>query len=267
MCTVTFLPLADGYLLATNRDERRDRGAALPPSLRRLGGRRVVAPTDADAGGTWVAVDDLGRGLCILNGDRPPARPPPADAPSRGRLGLDLMEEPVRDAALERLERRRADGRLRERPFKLLVLEPGPTPLMHRIDWDGVQLATAETSEPSLAISSTFEPDAVARVRAEAFVELLERVAAPADELAAAQRRWHASHTPSRPEGDAYGVCMHRPDARTVSLTAVAVTAGEVSMAYQPGHPCEGSPTVTVRIPRRAARGSARAGVPHRRRR
>ena len=68
MCTVVFVPRADGgYLLGHNRDESRSRGRATPPTLHVLGRRRALAPGDPDAGGTWLGVDSEGRSVCILN--------------------------------------------------------------------------------------------------------------------------------------------------------------------------------------------------------
>jgi hypothetical protein len=48
-------------------------------------------------------------------------------------------------------------------------------------------------------------------------------------------RGLHASHSPVR---GSFSVCVHRPDAATVSYTEVVFTAGELSMRYHAGHPC-----------------------------
>lgn len=274
MCTVTFLPLPDGgYLLGTNRDESHRRTEARTPAVRTLAGRPVLAPLDGDAGGTWIAADELGRSLCILNGDRPPASPVEAGAPSRGLLVLALMADPsaaaVRSALYERLRR----GHLREKPFKLLVAEPGSggaPARISRVDWDGRRLTAGESDGPTLAVSSTFDTDGVAAYRSRAFAALRAAVLWPeaerlrrhgeergtatapprldVDALAALQHRWHASHAEHAAEGDAYSVCMHREDARTVSCTLVRVGPRRVAMRYQPGHPCAGAPLVEASL-------------------
>ena len=66
MCTVSWLPEPGGFTLCFNRDERRTRGAALPPESRRAGGRAFLAPYDSDHGGTWLAVNDAGLALGLL---------------------------------------------------------------------------------------------------------------------------------------------------------------------------------------------------------
>lgn len=252
MCTVSFLVLpGGGYLLGTNRDESPRRGLARPPSVhplpptRALAATRVLAPTDSDADGTWVAVDDAGRCLCLLNGDRPPAHAPADDAPSRGRLVLELMAAPTAEAVLTELRARVTIGALREKSFKLLVARPGDGTRpaeVERIEWDGAQLLRARHLGDSLFVSSRMEPDAVADARGELFDTLTACPRTAVDALADAQQRWHASHRPQAPHGDGFSVCMHRDEARSVSFTQVRAFPGDVSMRYLAGQPCEASP-------------------------
>jgi hypothetical protein len=42
-------------------------------------------------------------------------------------------------------------------------------------------------------------------------------------------------HSPVR---GSFSICVHRPDAATVSYTEVAFTGGELTMRYHAGHPC-----------------------------
>ncbi|GJM23489.1 MAG: hypothetical protein DHS20C15_34040 [Planctomycetota bacterium] len=277
MCTVSFLVLPDGgYLLATNRDESPRRGLAQAPSLRTLPPQgelaspstdtplsadtppsmdtppsvdaaplpRVLAPTDADAGGTWIAVDESGRCLCVLNGDRPPARVAPDDAPSRGQLVLELMRAPDAESVFAELQARAASGALREKAFKLLVARRGDSSRpadVERIEWDGAQLVRSRHSGDGVFVSSRIEPDAVAAARGALFATLSSAPHADAQALAAAQLRWHASHRHEAPRGDGFSVCMHRDEARSVSLTQVRARPDAVSMHYLAGQPCEAS--------------------------
>jgi len=253
MCTVTFLPglPRGGWMLATNRDESPRRLPALAPYATEIGGRLVLAPRDADEGGTWIGVDEQGFALAILNGDRPAAAPPPADPVSRGRLVLELLERRGADAVWAELQRRERAGGLRHRPFKLVVVEPGRSgapAALRRAEWDGRALSLAATAGPQCITSSGVQPDAVAAVRCAAFARFLEGVrprlredasAADLDALAAALHEFHASHRPEAPAGDALSVCMHRPEARTVSSTLVLVGPQAIRMDYQPGWPCQ----------------------------
>ena len=48
--------------------------------------------------------------------------------------------------------------------------------------------------------------------------------------------RWLTSHEPER---GPLSVCMHRPEARTVSRTLVEVAGDSAAMRYLDGSPCE----------------------------
>lgn len=74
-------------VVAANRDEKLDRPAA-PPSLRRLNGRRFVAPTDLTGGGTWLGFNDAETFVGITNRHFATKRGP---LRSRGLLVLDTL--------------------------------------------------------------------------------------------------------------------------------------------------------------------------------
>lgn len=251
MCTVTYLPLpGGGYLLGTNRDERHHRGRAAPPSLRVLGGRKVLAPTDADAGGTWVALDERGHCLCLLNGDRAPAAAPPPAPRSRGLLVLELLIDPGVDAVTETLQALQAAGELSYRSFKLLSVERDPVTRARLLEWNGVALSVEDLDSVSLVVSSTYETDAVTAQRSRWFAELVHSTdTTDVDSCARDLLAWHAGHGPGADLGDAYSVCMHRDDAHTVSQTLVQVSGERLGMDYRPGQPCHAAPVERHDLP------------------
>ncbi len=263
VCTVTFVPDArGGFILATNRDESPERGEARPPEVFDHGPGRVLAPRDADAGGTWVLATDGGVVLCILNGDGEPLGPLPDDLRSRGLLVMDLAVDPDPAVIADTLRRGWIERRLHTRPFKLLVAVPGggaagavsPAGLL-RFDWDGATLRERWLSGPQVAVSSTWMRVNVTAVREGAFAQLRPRLGvltrAPGAAVLAAVEAFQASHAPGAPDGDAYSVCMHRDDARTVSSTTVIVEPARVRMRYRAGWPCRGAPAVELQLPRR----------------
>lgn len=256
MCTMTFVAgLPDGgYVLTTNRDERRTRGRARPPAIERLGGRRVALPRDPDAGGTWVAADEHGTCLCLMNGDAPaPGVVADPGAPSRGLLVADLLARERPDAIAPALARRLRGKRVRENPFVLLVARRGrggARASLARHAWDGRTLRTTARGAWDLDTSSGVEPERVRRLRRDAFVRLVRDaeegvpglggplaggdVARLLERLAA----FHTGHQPGRAPGDAFSVCMHRDEVSTVSMTRVEVVGARVSMIYRDGQPC-----------------------------
>ncbi|MBG9377031.1 NRDE family protein [Panacibacter sp. DH6] len=93
MCTVTFLRVANKYLITSNRDESRLRKTALPPAIHRIAQGNILFPKDANAGGTWIAVHENGNAVVLLNGafirhsHNPPYRK------SRGIILLEIIAE------------------------------------------------------------------------------------------------------------------------------------------------------------------------------
>ncbi len=66
MCTVTFIPRRRGYCLGMNRDEKLTRPAGVPPKRQMMNGRAVISPAEP-GGGTWIAVNDHGATLALIN--------------------------------------------------------------------------------------------------------------------------------------------------------------------------------------------------------
>jgi uncharacterized protein with NRDE domain len=86
-------------VVAANRDERSDRPSE--PPERTGTDPAVVAPRDAEAGGTWIGYNDAGLFVGITNR---PTRGTPAER-SRGLLVDDALREPDARAAVSLVER------------------------------------------------------------------------------------------------------------------------------------------------------------------
>ena len=67
MCTVSFLPLDNGFILTSNRDERALRKPAEFPATYQSNSGTVTFPRDGKAGGTWIAASKT-KMICLLNG-------------------------------------------------------------------------------------------------------------------------------------------------------------------------------------------------------
>ncbi len=227
MCTVTWTAEPDRYSLFCNRDELRTRGLAHPPTTQLAADQRFLAPTDGDAGGTWIAVNSRGLSLCLLNDYGSPVPAHTFPFVSRGLL----VQELIRSADLSQLEGFWAEANLqRYRPFRLLALAPGQEALL--LGWDGERASVDGESVTPPLCSSSFDDAGAGRARSELFQKTLDNSGV---EPRRRQLLFHQSH---RPERGPYSVCMHRPDAVTVSLTVVEVDPVSVSMAYAQGAPC-----------------------------
>ena len=67
MCTVSFVPIKDGYCITSNRDEIITRERAIYPKKYIINNKEVYFPKDPKAGGTWFA-HDTKNCVVLLNG-------------------------------------------------------------------------------------------------------------------------------------------------------------------------------------------------------
>ena len=233
MCTASWIDTADGYTLFFNRDEQRSRAVGRPPRRMTVAGVRLVAPEDAEAGGTWIGVNEHGLTVCLLNrapeGRRSPSRPI-----SRGLLVASLLDCRSTAEVRTRLDQMALAP---YQPFTLVTVEPGHPVIL--LGWDGLAVTRRQVTQPGLiATSSSIEAEAIRLSR----TRLFDSIAYPSP---AALQALHRSHLPS---AGAHSICMHRSDALTVSACRVDVTSGDVALEYTAGAPCGAAVPVSCRL-------------------
>lgn len=262
MCTITWLDdPAGGYALLFNRDERRSRGDAAPPTVAACDGVPYLAPTDRDAGGTWLGVNAYGVTVGLLNhyvadaARSADTRAAEAPWPSRGQLVRRLMACATVDDVVRRLAD--AETAAAFRPFEVLTLDTDGGRV--RATWDGGSLTIARAPAVRPPISSSgFATADVLAVRAATYDVLVgpdpaaERPDA-GDRLDGPVRlaRLEAFQRSHVPERGGFSVCMHRPEAHTVSLTMLGVEPERVWMRYGPGPACTTVLGLALTLPRR----------------
>jgi len=245
MCTVTLVPWRGGLRLLTNRDESRRRRPAEPPAARDVPGspRRAAHPVDADAGGTWVAVNTAGLAMTLLNANPPGIEPTrrPRGPRSRGmilteRLGCGSADEVA--ASLRTLDAAQYG------PFRLVAADATRVAVAAS-DTEQLVVETAAWGDrPLMWTSSGLGDHRVEPPRRALFDAWFGEAA---DRWPDEQDAFHRHRWAQRPE---LSVCMARSDARTVSLTSVMVTAQWVRMTYHAGPPCESAQDTEVELPR-----------------
>jgi hypothetical protein len=242
MCTLTIVHAGNQFVrICFNRDERPTRPSAIPPQAQQFGSHTALLPTDPESGGTWLAVNDAGLVLAVLNVTQSGSGQLSRPLRSRGTIipsVLDCDSPAAALASAERLLNYREFA-----PFRLVLIGQG---VIADVRWDGREamvMSRLMGSTPQLFTSSGLGDHLVEGVRRELFTELLS--GAPETWLPAQD----AFHKHVWPGHEHLSVNMTRATARTVSFSKIDLTAGEVTFAYRPGPPDGTADFTTVRLP------------------
>jgi hypothetical protein len=148
MCILSIIKSEQGIVITSNRDEQRSRKNSLAPEIIDLGERKAIIARDAQAQGTWLLTDNLGRTVVLLNGAFESHIPIPPYRESRGIILMNLFQEENFKSAflfynLENIE-----------PFQVIYLDP--VQAFHCV-WDGDQkhLFVVDLSTPQVFFSPT----------------------------------------------------------------------------------------------------------------
>jgi hypothetical protein len=223
MCTVTYLPYREGFVLTHNRDEAPSRSTQ-HIKRGRAGAQTLLFPQDSKAGGTWIATARSGRTACLLNGAFIKHKHQPPYRRSRGLILLDFFAAPdpdafLRDCDLEGIE-----------PFTLLFFAPGR---VVELRWDGAQRHLLEL-DPAAAhfwCSATLYPPEMQEKREAVFRHwLAKRAPQSARRLPADILYLHRTGSVGDPEND---YVMDRSGrVQTVSITQIVQSHKGARMRY-----------------------------------
>lgn len=223
MCTASWSAGQGRLSLCFNRDERKSRAEAMLPAILELPGPKRVAAIDPDGGGSWLAVNEYGLCVYLLNNYAATARLSQGakGRVSRGELPINLSGFSRRADAVQQLIEKTelADYS----PFLLVFADQGGS---QAFAWNGEDLDALDVSEGMLTTSS-FKTAEVQGYREDLFVaSVLESGKEP--ELARSQFHTGISH-----EDPAFNPLMLREDSRTHSVSTVTVAGERVVFEYQ----------------------------------
>ncbi len=231
MCTLIVLHRcapspSDPYLVvAANRDEFLSRPAE-GPALRVWQGKRIVAPLDREAGGTWWGVNEDGVFAALTNRPTPSADP---SRRSRGLLVLDALTHASADKAADALG---ALPRAAYNPFNLFVADAARA---FTLVYD--ELGVRWDLEPGVHVIGNADPNdaGVAKVR-----RTLERARAletvSGAPLYAGLEALCATHDdPAEPIGSP---CVHAGEYGTRSSTLLELRPEYGMLRHADGAPC-----------------------------
>ncbi len=228
MCTLSWRGDTAGYQLFFNRDEQRSRLPAIPPQIFKQAGHNVLMPVDPEGGGSWISVNEHRVSLCLLNYYQ--GITPCGSLISRGQLLRSLSHHADFGAISKQLATLTLSHYA---PFTLIVFSPSEESetgvfIVNGCQWDGEALNYFKPVSP--ITSSAVKLDEVTLARQQSYVENVRHRSLI--EL----KQFHTGHGHHK---GYQSVCMHREDAKTVSLSHIRVDHGRVIFSYKDGSPCD----------------------------
>jgi len=137
MCTLTYLPYSEGFILTSNRDERIDR-KTIPPVAYSLDGNCVIFPKDTEASGSWIGLNVNRKISCLLNGAFSRHVKQEYHTKSRGLVLLESLTNPNFISFFKKSNFHQVE------PFTLLHIDYSSELQLTKGVWDGGQYYLAE---------------------------------------------------------------------------------------------------------------------------
>lgn len=166
MCTVTYLPLDNGCLITSNRDEIITRAPAIPPASYEHSGKSLIYPKDPQAGGSWIASSRIAS-VCLFNGAFEAHKHEPPYRHSRGLIPIQVLVHDSLTAFAGTYDLQGIE------PFSIVEFLGGQ---LHELKWDGSQshLIEHDPSQPHIWASATLYSAEVRAQRQTWFEEWLD---------------------------------------------------------------------------------------------
>jgi len=221
MCTVTFIPVAAGAYLTSNRDEQLSRKKALHPKVYSTEeGQSLMYPRDEEKGGSWIALKRNQTAAVLLNGGFENHAPLPNYKVSRGIIFLQIISES------NPLEGFRTIDLSEVAPFTL-ILYTGTH--LYEARWTGAQKTDKQLdpSQPHIWSSATLYSSTVQAQRLQWFQQFLRLHSSPTPEQVL------AFHTQGGNGDPANNLRMNREKKLlTVSIAHISLRQHNLAFTY-----------------------------------
>lgn len=148
MCILSIVPLPEGTIITSNRDEQRSRPNSLAPTTLTIGKRKTICAKDFKANGTWILTDNTGRTAILLNGAFENHVSTPPYRESRGITLISLFEENDFKSAFQLYNLENIE------PFQIILIDNLNG---YHFLWDGIKkhILSIDLTKPHVFFSST----------------------------------------------------------------------------------------------------------------
>ncbi|MBC7487578.1 MAG: NRDE family protein [Cytophagaceae bacterium] len=176
MCTVSYVPLENGFILTSNRDELSGRPTSLPPNFYIMeDGLSLYYPKDPMGSGSWIATSEDERVVCLLNGAFHTHTHQPPYNRSRGLIVLEAFQYETPFGFYQSVDLNEVE------PFTMIVIWAG---LLFEFRWNGKHKHFLSLSnQPHLWASATLYSNEVVAVKRNWLGEYLHKKPSPTQEM------------------------------------------------------------------------------------
>jgi hypothetical protein len=220
MCTVSFIKSDEKYIFTSNRDEKIVRPSAIPPNNYLINNKKVLFPKDAHAGGTWIAIDENGNIIVLLNGALEKHQLKNSYRKSRGLIVLDLISGQSIIDSWESIDLHEIE------PFTLVVLDKNK---LYQLQWNEESKSIHELDKMKNHIwsSSTLYPKEIREERAKWFYDFMDTN----KQISYEDMYYFHSHTQDHDAEN--GLVINRNNQlKTVSISQAIIENNKVSFRY-----------------------------------
>lgn len=223
MCTVSYLPNSEGFILTSTRDEVIHR-ETFSPAIYQVVGKNLIFPKDKISQGTWIASDGDQLSVCLLNGAWSNHQKQEGYRMSRGLIPLKAFDYPSFEVFSREFDCCQLE------PFTLIGAEESESKVnLMELRWDGeaTSFRHLDASSPHLWSSFTLYPPHVQEKRNRLFEKFQKKSVPISEEMI---REFHLQKDLQDPESSFNRHFTTGP--KSVSLTQLVRNCASLDLNY-----------------------------------
>ncbi len=219
MCTVSFIPLQNGFVLTSNRDEKVDR-RTIAPKVYLEKEVKLLYPKDYLGGGTWIVAKENNTCMVLLNGAFVKHKKKPSYRKSRGVILIEIIQAQFpllffQEMNLENVE-----------PFTIIILENN---MLTEVKWDEVEkhIIPKSIKKPHIWSSATLY-NRIQKNKRKQWFDNFCRYNNPLE-----LDKILSFHSNTQITNTEFGLIINREDnTKTVSITQLLIKKSKLEMTY-----------------------------------
>ena len=226
MCTISFIPSVENsaeFIFTSNRDEASNR-PTLAPEVYTENGVQLLYPKDEIAGGTWIAVSDQQKLICLMNGAEKAHQRQENYRKSRGVVLKDLLLASDFNKAVENYDFVGIE------PFTIIYVSWQEKLELQQLSWNGDEEKLSNLPvKPHIWSASMTYTSAMKKERHEWFDDFISK-----QNLAeiTSEKVWKFHHEAGKNDKN-IGFIIDRGLLKTTSITQVKFEGNEIKMKFE----------------------------------